>query len=594
MNLVDELMHHVSKGWYWLHWIVMVLINVLLLGGYFLSRVSGSTEIQQTYGLNEAVLYLSGGMLIYMFTAYWLLARISLPLATFTGSLIMVLPLLNVLDQTNQSNSSWIYVLLWLSIAWLEGMYGISILIGTLLVTMIYLMLEIEFDPSNLQPISLVLLAGSVLVLVLGYLFWRNRFITPTSKRVSQLSGMLRSNKQQSEILIESIADGVIVTDTEGIVKLINEAGSKLTAWPIKEAVGFDAKAVLRLIDDPKTNKTIPDQEHPFNQVIAKHEPINQTVRLFNREDKIIFISLVISPVLLPKSDEFVGTVAVFRDVSKQKEEEQQRAEFISTASHEMRTPVAAIEGYLALAMNDQVSKIDTKAKEFLEKAHSSTQHLGKLFQDLLTSAKAEDGRLSSHPEVIEMGQYIHQLTEDLRFGAQKKGLDMEYVVNSSHDKDVIDASGGSMQKTIQPLYYVYADPDRIREVVTNLFDNAVKYTDKGKISIGMTGNDKVVQVRISDTGHGIPPEDLPHLFQKFYRVDNSQTRTVGGTGLGLFICRKIVELYNGHIWAESTIGKGSTFYINLPRISPQQVRHMQIKSEQTKQPEQTRQPQTK
>ena len=117
-----------------------------------------------------------------------------------------------------------------------------------------------------------------------------------------------------------------------------------------------------------------------------------------------------------------------------------------------------------------------------------------------------------------------------------------------------------------------------MREVITNLFDNAVKYTDSGKITIGLTGDDKISQIYISDTGAGIPAEDIPHLFQKFYRVDNS--RTVGGTGLGLFICRKIVELYNGRIWVESEFGKGSTFYINLPRVSSQKANELKAAAE--------------
>jgi two-component system, OmpR family, sensor histidine kinase VicK len=118
----------------------------------------------------------------------------------------------------------------------------------------------------------------------------------------------------------------------------------------------------------------------------------------------------------------------------------------------------------------------------------------------------------------------------------------------------------------IKPLYYVKADPERIREVVTNLFDNAVKYTQTGFVRIGLTGNDKMVQIFVADSGMGMPSEDLPHLFQKFYRIDNSETRTIGGTGLGLFICKQILDLYNGQIWADSVAGKGSTFYINLPR----------------------------
>lgn len=149
----------------------------------------------------------------------------------------------------------------------------------------------------------------------------------------------------------------------------------------------------------------------------------------------------------------------------------------------------------------------------------------------------------------------------------------MELITNNAiDDNGVIDARG----KVIQPLYYAHVDPDRMREVITNLFDNAVKYTDEGKVSLGITGNKDVIQIRVSDTGPGIPPEDLPHLFQKFYRVDNSATRTIGGTGLGLFISKKIVELYRGTIWAESELGKGSTFYINLPRLSTEQARQMQ------------------
>jgi signal transduction histidine kinase len=269
------------------------------------------------------------------------------------------------------------------------------------------------------------------------------------------------------------------------------------------------------------------------------------------------------------------------RDVSAERAEEQQRAEFISTASHEMRTPVAAIEGYLSLALNEKVSTIDSRARNFLEKAHSSTQHLGQLFQDLLTSAKAEDGRLSNHPVVIEMGSYLQQLVEDLRFTAQKKGLIAEFVVGTGEAIDATNpaADTTSALKVIKPLYYAYADPDRLREVITNIFDNACKYTEAGKVSIGLTGNNEVVQLYVRDTGAGIPAEDIPHLFQKFYRVDNSATRTIGGTGLGLFISRKIIELYQGRIWVESQMGKGSTFFINLPRLSAQ--RAIQLQSQQ-------------
>jgi signal transduction histidine kinase len=240
-----------------------------------------------------------------------------------------------------------------------------------------------------------------------------------------------------------------------------------------------------------------------------------------------------------------------------------------------MRTPVAAIEGYLALALNDKVATLDNRARGYLEKAHASAQHLGQLFQDLLTSSKAEDGRLTSHPSVIELGEFLDQLSNDLRLVAERKGLIMEFISGTS---GAIDATVG--EKVIRPLYYVYIDPDRLREVITNLFDNAVKYTSEGKVWISLTGHDQVVQCGVHDTGLGIPAEDISHLFQKFYRVDNSATRTIGGTGLGLFICRKIIELYKGRIWAESEKGKGSTFYINLPRLTQQKATELQAADE--------------
>jgi signal transduction histidine kinase len=170
------------------------------------------------------------------------------------------------------------------------------------------------------------------------------------------------------------------------------------------------------------------------------------------------------------------------------------------------------------------------------------------------------------------MGTYLQQLSDELKFTAQNKKLDSEFVIGSSHINTDPNPRDVAQQHLLKPLYYVLVDPERLREIVTNLFDNACKYTIEGKISIGLTGNSDVVQFYIRDTGTGIPKDDVLHLFQKFYRVDNSATRTIGGTGLGLFICRKIVELYHGRIWVESELGKGSTFFVNIPRLSPERA----------------------
>ncbi len=386
----------------------------------------------------------------------------------------------------------------------------------------------------------------------------------------SKLLANLRDEKQKSEIILNTIEDGVVLLDEQKTIQLFNPGASHITGWDTDEARGLDYHAVMKLVNDKE--ELYDSKKDPVNRAYKEGVTIrdNKAV-LVTRSDKRIPISLSVSP-LLDARKQVRAAVAVFRDVSQERKQEEQRAEFISTASHEMRTPVAAIEGYLSLSLNDKVSTIDTRARAYLEKAHSSTQHLGQLFQDLLTSAKAEDGRLTSHPQLVEIGSFLEQLAQDLRFAAEKKNLPVELVIGSHST----GASGGSITKTVRPLYYVNVDPDRIREVITNLFDNAVKYTTEGKISIGITGNNEIVQIYIKDSGAGIPPEDIKHLFQKFYRVDSSATRTIGGTGLGLFICRKIVELYNGKIWVESELEKGSTFYINLPRLSTQEATSIQ------------------
>lgn len=379
------------------------------------------------------------------------------------------------------------------------------------------------------------------------------------------------NSSEQSEIILSAIEDGVVMIDMQKVIHTFNPAASRITGWPQEEAIGLDYHSVFKLIDSK--GQEYKDPASPFTKVFLEQTVIrDHDATLVSRSNKHIALHISVSP-LFDTNKVMSGAVAVFRDVSEERGEERQRAEFISTASHEMRTPVAAIEGYLALAMNDKVSKIDMKARSYLEKAHASTQHLGRLFQDLLTSARAEDGRLSSHPVIIEMGSFLERLTEDLRFAAEKKGLQMEYIIGTTGD--TIDASA-SNSKMVRPFYYVHADPERLREVITNLFDNATKYTDTGKVSIGLTGDQSVVQFYIKDTGAGIAAEDIPHLFQKFYRVDNSSTRTIGGTGLGLFICRKIIELYNGRIWVESELDKGSTFFVNLPRISDQRAKEIQ------------------
>lgn len=375
-----------------------------------------------------------------------------------------------------------------------------------------------------------------------------------------------KAPKQQeltTEFLLSAIVDGVVLVGEDNTIHLFSPAASSITGWSPQEAVGLDYRSVLVITDEH--GQQYPPEIHPFAQALRTHSTVKDSHGLLStRSGKLIPISLIVSPVIEDINKMATGVVGVFRDITAERLEENRRSEFVSTASHEMRTPIAAIEGYLALALNPKVANIDERARNYLEKAHNSTQQLSQLFADLLTSAKAEDGRLSSYPKVIELGEVLEQIADAARFSAQKKGLKLRYMMSTNQD-----VTGG---KVIRPLFYVYVDPNRIREVLQNLVDNAIKYTNEGEVTVALTGDSSVAQVQIRDTGVGIPDEDIPHLFQKFYRVDNSMTRTIGGSGLGLFISKKIVELYNGRIWVESHAGKGSTFFINLPRMTTEQA----------------------
>ncbi len=577
-------MQTVPDKWYKLyHRISFFLAVLLVIAGAVTLLVPGLGKLGNAWGFTNITLGLGVAQLIYFVIISPIVTRrASLMNATFYVALFQLLTIITMIQASGKLRS-W-YILVWMLLVLAVGMFGDFALVGGVFMTLLYILAVISANQEYGQPLDLpfaaAAIAGISLSAVISRYVWKKQYKKSENQRLAKLSGMLANKDQQAEILIESIADGVVLINTEGKINLMNTASAGMCEWPIDEALGIDVQLVMKM--KTEDGKDITPAEHPFARALIKQEKVEETLKLAGRSGKEIIISVVVSPVILPGKKEIVGVVAVIRDISAAREEESRRADFVSTASHEMRTPVAAIEGYLQLALNDKVAQVDAKARSYLEKALDSTHHLGQLFQDLLTSAKAEDGRLVSHPVVVEMGKYLEELSDSLKFSAEKKGLLTEFIVgvNQGIETGASSAGGG---KVVKPLYYVHLDPDRLREVITNIFDNAVKYTDTGKITIGLTGNNDVVQFYVHDTGPGIAAEDLPHLFQKFYRVDNSNTRSIGGTGLGLFITKKITEMYKGRIWVESTVGQGSTFYLNFPRLSSAKAAELQ--AEEVSQP---------
>jgi len=565
-------MQIVNEKWYTFYrWVSIsggILVPIIAIVGTLMPRVSGSYSFFHItyFSVIMSLVQVAYGILLYKIVA----EKKGYSESMLILAILQALTIFSVSQSTGMMLSP--FMIWWLFAAIMCGIFGIYGSAGTAFLTLIYFMQSTTNTSGSTRyslpaVISLLVILATV---VLSQLYWRTKYLSQDSLQLVNLQGQLKVNQQQSEILVKSLTDGVVLIDIKGAITLINPSASKLLNWEVTDAIGADYRSVLHIKSE--NGEEVTDEENPIFRTLNSRKPREGIFQIASGSKDSLVVSLSTSPVLINKTNELRGIVVVLRDISIARRSEKQRADFISTASHEMRTPVAAIEGYLQLALNDKVANIDSKARDFLIKALDSTHHLGQLFQDLLTSAKAEDGRLVNHPSVIEMGAFMSDLAESFKFTADKKGLLTDFIFGTSNS---------SSEKTIHPLYYVYLDQDRLREVVTNLFDNAVKYTPTGKITIGLTGNREVVQLFVRDTGPGIPAEDLSHLFQKFYRVDNSATRTIGGTGLGLFICKEIIDMYNGRIWAESTLGSGSTFYINLPRISSQQAESLKTSEPQ-------------
>lgn len=453
------------------------------------------------------------------------------------------------------------------------GRYGVGLFI---LITLLYFGINtfLADNPLAYAQEYLVHIAATLVAGGLGVWLWRHHPVenSDSSNQVAgELAEKLQIEQLKSDILLKSIGDGVIVIDLSGNIQLYNPPSEDITGWPEDEAVGIHYQQVMPL-EDEEGNR-LEGQKNPFHQAImGKQRVKRKDIVIVNRNQKKLNLALTVAPIFA-SANNVTGAVAVFSDISNEKQSARQRDEFISTASHEMRTPVAAIEGFLALAMNPKVSNIDENAQKYIQKAYDSTQHLGKLFRDLLSITKLEDGRIKNNPEPFELGKIIKAAVDELQFKAEQKSLDLKLKSSQS----------AGNQKGIMPLYYVNADPERVREVFVNLVDNAIKFTPQGEVNVSIEGDEREVTVGVHDQGVGIPEDEVKHLFQKFYRVDNSKTREIGGTGLGLYLSRTIIEMYGGRIWVESEEGKGSSFYFTLPRLTYSQAQELRDKLEKQK-----------
>ena len=223
------------------------------------------------------------------------------------------------------------------------------------------------------------------------------------------------------------------------------------------------------------------------------------------------------------------------------------KSDFVANVSHELRTPLTAIKGAVDLILREVPGPLTERQIHYLTRVRSNTQHLAGLINDLLDLSKIEEGKVELQAERVSLGGLIHEVMETLKPLAAEKSIELEAA--------------------LEPTMLVWADRDKVTQVLTNLIGNAIKFTPpRGKVMISsMTQNQDWAQVSVSDTGAGISTEERGKIFDKFYQIAANGEPKPKGTGLGLAICKTLVELHSGKIWVESELGKGSTFYFTLP-----------------------------
>lgn len=541
-------------------------LGALVAAGVFVGYVIQPNLLKDSgSSLTAAIIGLI--MIGYYASLHQILKSKFLATSTMILSAITAINVIVTIAQTGGLDSP--FYIFWLLIVIIAGAFGSIETAIIVVATTIYFAVEFvlygfksSYLSGHISQLVVTILTGALI----EWVYWRNLRNGTGGDKI--LEGVPSSGGiLQADVLMSQMAEGVIVVDAQRRIQLFNHAAQNLTGWDLASAQGIDSSLVLKLSD--LEDKTIAAEADPFMRAwdSGKNIILDDLV-MTTKAGRKIQLNISVSPIF-GDQQQVSGGIALIRDISREKAVERQRDEFVSTASHEMRTPVAAIEGYISLAMNANIATIDERARGFLVKAHDAVGHLGELFRDLLSVTKAEEGKLHGPLVAVNVTDLVQRAVDDMEFSAAKKSLTLSFQTAG-----LVASSQSS--NAIMPIFWAKGDPERLREVVMNLIENAIKFTPQGGITISMVGDLKEVRVSVSDSGIGISEEDIGHLFQKFYRIDNSATRTIGGTGLGLYLCRTIIELFNGRIWATSKAGAGTTFHFSLPRLSDHQLAILQ------------------
>lgn len=354
------------------------------------------------------------------------------------------------------------------------------------------------------------------------------------SQFIDRLFFLLSSQQSRTLSLIESMTDGVILLDMNKQLVLINPAFSQFTGFSKKF---FDIRNFYNFFPNLEIDKML---DLSLKKGDANRIP---EVKIMGR-----FYQVFITPVR-SNQQEVVGVAVILNDITSLKEIDNMKTEFVSVASHQLRTPLTAIKLFTEMLEKEQVGNLNQEQKEYMDDIHQSTDRMVLLVNDLLNITRIESGHLRIDPRPTDLGDLISIVLTEAKAGSVHKKIEFEF------------------KNSITKKPKVSVDQNLIRQVVTNLLTNAIRYSNKdhGEIKITLSRKNSDYLVSVKDNGIGIPAKVSGRIFEKFFRADNAVRAATDGTGLGLYVSKMIVEMGGGDIWFETEENKGTTFYFTIP-----------------------------
>lgn len=355
----------------------------------------------------------------------------------------------------------------------------------------------------------------------------------------------LALENRQNEILLESMSEGMIAIDTEGKIVLINGKAVAMLDLKRRDAMGKDIVKLTTFYLPDQQNKEVAATSRPESRALHGTRIQSGIYGFRKKTGKTIQINIDATPVIAEGKRS--GAVIILRDVTHEREVDRMKTEFISLASHQLRTPLSAIKWFTEMLVSGDAGKLTPEQQDFAQNIYNSSERMIELVSSLLNISRIESGRIIIDPRPTDLSELIGGIINDLKAKIEQRHQTLIISVHKALPK-------------------VNLDPHLVGQVYLNLLSNAIKYTPKGgEISVIVSRRGKDIVSQITDNGYGIPKAQQDKVFQKFFRAENAVKVETDGTGLGLYLIKAVVESSGGKIWFESEEGKGTTFWFSLP-----------------------------